>query len=810
MASAETTQTPAMSAVLPAISVNAERGMTSSTTNIVMAASARIVILANTRATPLWVRISDSVFCGSRFMAADITPVQAGRRLGWPATVKRFAFGVVFGAGRAPEHVRSGDLALVWCLLFNGLANKVSTQFFERQETERKHTRWLVWGFIAAILAVVLVINLVVLVGLGGDPRRVFRHEPEVIFWISTIVLGTILIASWHRSSQLRAGGATVARSLGGIQIGTADGDLKRQQLLNIVEEMAIAARIRKPQVFVLPDETAINAFAAGNSSDEAAVAVTQGALDALDREQLQAVIGHEFSHILNGDMKINMRLTAWIFGLFVITDLARRFMRGRSRGRGAARLKIVALGIFIAGSVGMLAGRLLQAAVSRRREHLADASSVQFTRNPQALQGAFVAMAASSAGTRLEHEASSGVAHMFFAGSDPAWANKIGASWFATHPPLEERVRALDARVTPLKFRTLVSDERRKAAAQSAPQTEAAPTSGGEAAPFVATAMPIMAMAPAAMPIAAPATLPSLNTVEPGVLLADTMPSGVRMIGGRALPPDVLRNRLAQDQQAAIGNFVAQVENSTIAVQATFVAAMLTSEPAKWRTQLTRLAPVLGIELFKQTQAQIARIAQLASAARLPLLTDLLSLLPGMEAADRKRLRAVARAFAPTVATGDMLRYSLTRMLEKRLAKAANEVPPVPLPERAAEVCVVYSALAQCRFGAGKQGNNAYRAGLMGMVPPKTWAPYPELLVTPAALDTALTALDQVHPTGKRSFSEGLARVIAVGGRLTVSQVDLLRGICISIDCQVPLIPIDVVFEEADVRAPANQAIAR
>jgi len=682
----------------------------------------------------------------------------------------------------------------------------VSTQFFERQETQRKYTRWLVWGFIAAILAVVLVINLVVLVGLGGDPRRVFRHEPEVIFWISAIVLGTILIASWHRSSQLRAGGATVARSLGGIPVTASDGDLKRQRLVNIVEEMAIAARIRKPQVFVLPDEAGINAFAAGNSPDEAAVAVTQGALDALDREQLQAVIGHEFSHILNGDMKINMRLTAWIFGLFVITDLARRFMRGRSRGRGAARLKIVAFGIFIAGSVGMLAGRLLQAAVSRRREHLADASSVQFTRNPQALQGAFVAMAASSAGTRLMHDGSSGVAHMFFAGSDPAWANKIGASWFATHPPLEERVRALDARVTPLKFRTLVSDERRKTAAKPGPQAEAAPTSGSEAAPFAATAMPIMAMAPAAMPTAAPATMIEGS----GVALTETMPSGVRMIGGRTLPPDVLRNRLAQDQQAAIGSFVAQVENSTIAVQATFVAAMLTSEPAKWRTQLTRLAPVLGIELFKETQAQIARIAQLAPAARLPLLTDLLTLLPAMESADRKRLRAVARAFAPTVATGDMLRYSLTRMLEKRLAKAAAEAPPVPLPERAAEVCVVYSALAQCRFGAGKQGNNAYRAGLMGMVPPKTWAPYPELLVTPAALDTALTALDQVHPTGKRAFSEGLARVIAVGGRLTVSQVDLLRGVCISIDCQVPLIPIDVVFEEADVRAPANHAIAR
>jgi hypothetical protein len=148
--------------------------------------------------------------------------------------------------------------------------------------------------------------------------------------------------------------------------------------------------------------------------------------------------------------------------------------------------------------------------------------------------------------------------------------------------------------------------------------------------------------------------------------------------------------------------------------------------------------------------------------------------------------------------------------MLEKRLAKAAEEATPVPLPERAPAVCELYTALAQCRFGAGKQGLNAYRAGLMGMLPPQKWAPYPEVLVTPASLDTTLAALAQIHPTGRRSLSEGMARVIAVGGRLTVPQVDLLRGVCMVVDCQVPLIPIDVVFEEVDVSAPRHQASAR
>jgi Zn-dependent protease with chaperone function len=628
------------------------------------------------------------------------------------------------------------------------------------------------------------------------------------------------------------------------------DTDLARRRLVNIVEEMAIAARIRKPQVFVLPDEEGINAFAAGHSPDEAAVAVTQGALDKLDRDQLQAVIGHEFSHILNGDMKINMRLTAWIFGLFVITDLARRVMRGRNRGKSDARLKLVAFGIFIAGSVGMLAGRLLQAAVSRRREQLADASAVQFTRNPGALQGAFIVMAASAAGTRLTHEGSADVAHMFFAGSESSWASKIGGSWFATHPTLEDRVRALDARVTPIRFRTLVSDEKRKAAAkvaqanaaagedgqpQAVPPPAAQARTAAELVPGIVE-LPADALAGLAMAVgddhltgnadsrAAAAPAPAAEIARPGSAsmtsrrltlapeaeLAETLPSGVRMVAGRALPPDVLRNRLTAEQQASIGALVAQVESSLISVQGAFVATMLAAEPSKWRTQLTRLAPLLGIELFKETQAQIGRIALLSPAARLPLLTDLLALLDSLEPADRKRLRAVARAFATTVATGDMLRFAVTRIIERKLAKATEEIAPVPLPDRSAAVCELYAALAQCRFGAGKQGQNSYRAGLMGMLPPQKWAPYPEGLIAPAALDAALAAVAQVHPTGKRSFSEGLARVIAVGGRLTVQQVDLLRAICLTVDCQLPLLPIDVVFEEIDVPLPAAQASAR
>jgi Zn-dependent protease with chaperone function len=713
----------------------------------------------------------------------------------------------------------------------------VSTQFFERQEAQRSYTRWLVLGFISAIVAVVFVITLAIVVGILGDPVFALRHHPWFAFWVASGVLAVILVACWHKSAQMRAGGAAVARSLGGVPITASEGDLKRRQLLNIVEEMAIAARIRKPQVFVLPGESGINAFAAGHSPDEAAVAVTQGALDRLDREQLQAVIGHEFSHILNGDMKINMRLTAWIFGLMIITVGARRILNSRSRGKGAGRIKLIALAIFIAGSVGMFAGRLLQAAVSRRREHLADASAVQFTRNPQALQGAFIVMAASHEGTRLQHAASDDVAHMFFAGSEPAWMSKFGGSWLATHPPLEERVRALDSRVTPTKYRAMVSDERRKLAARAAreaaeanarpaeaphaPVASPAPTAAalaasGEALSMALGEVPLRSAAGAAAPgDTADDTQRTRSGVNTSITmsrmaLAETLPSGVRLVAGRQLPPDVLRNRLSQEQQVAISTWLAQVEKSPLAVQGTFVALMLAGEPARWRPQLTKLAPVLGIQLLKETQEQVGRLPGIAPAARMALACDLVVLLDTVDAADRKRLRAIARAFAPTVATGDMLRFGVTRLLERKLARPAETPPPVPLPERAAAACDFYMALAQCRFGAGKGGLNSYRAGLMGMLPPQKWAPFAETLLAPAAIDAALAALAQVHPTGKRSLSEGMARVIAVGGKLTVPQVDLLRAACLLIDCPVPVLPVDVIYEEADVLPAATQANVR
>ncbi len=186
-----------------------------------------------------------------------------------------------------------------------------------------------------------------------------------------------------------------MARSLGGTRIGRDTTDFKRKRLHNVVEEMSIASGVPMPEVYVLEQERSINALAAGHTPANAAVVVTQGALDTLSRDELQSVVAHEFSHVLNGDMRPNVQLMGWLFGLLVVALIGRTLLRCAPRGRrGALAVMVAALAVMILGYAGLFFARLLQAAVARQRERLADASSVQFTRNPGGLRGALLKVA--------------------------------------------------------------------------------------------------------------------------------------------------------------------------------------------------------------------------------------------------------------------------------------------------------------------------------------------------------------------------------------------------------------------------------
>jgi Zn-dependent protease with chaperone function len=342
--------------------------------------------------------------------------------------------------------------------------------FFEAQARAHQRTKRLVFLFAFAVLGTVLAGYASVMFGLryAGDIERQTRPtgsrhqaaktalftgwwEPRIFLWTVGGTLAVVGFASLYKWSQMRAGGSAVAEMVGGRAVDLKTTDLRERKLLNVIEEMSIASGIPMPAVYVLEDEPGLNAFAAGLTSSDAAVAVTRGTLDKLTRDELQGVIAHEFSHILNGDMRLNVRITAIVFGILVIGLLGRGLIqalfRGRVRSGGKKKggeipvILAIGLALMIIGYVGYFFGRLIQAAVSRQREFLADASAVQFTRNPGGITGALKKIGGYALGGTMVNPHAGEIGHFFIA---QAFKSNFGGLW-ATHPPLAERIRAVD-----------------------------------------------------------------------------------------------------------------------------------------------------------------------------------------------------------------------------------------------------------------------------------------------------------------------------------------------------------------------------
>jgi Zn-dependent protease with chaperone function len=314
--------------------------------------------------------------------------------------------------------------------------------FFEHQQLARRNTRVMVVLYALAVVAVVLAVDAV----LGFAHRMMFEREsapPALYLWGAVGTALAILLVSLYHMMKLREGGEAIARIVGARRVAPNTPDPLERRLLNVVEEMAIAAGTRVPAVYVMQDETGINAFAAGYDVSSSVIAVTRGALQALNRDELQGVIGHEYSHIVNGDMGLNIRMVGVLSGIVFVGAVGEFLMRsaGRRRGSrdsGGGQLVLIGLGLLLIGYVGLFFARLIKAAVSRQREFLADASSVQFTRNPQGIAGALDRIRASSAGTLVANRYAEDLSHMFF-----GQAVKLRlASLFDTHPPLDERIR--------------------------------------------------------------------------------------------------------------------------------------------------------------------------------------------------------------------------------------------------------------------------------------------------------------------------------------------------------------------------------
>lgn len=338
----------------------------------------------------------------------------------------------------------------------------MAVDFFAAQDKARSNTNLLVFLFSLAVFCLLLLTNFLLLLTLDlmepeQYPLMFDTQHPDWLMqlpWgmmalVSLSLFAVIAIVVSIRKAELSQGGKVVAKALGGSRIDHANADASQRQLLNVVEEMAIASGVPVPPVYLI-SEPSINAFAAGFSPSDAVIGVTQGCLNLLNRDQLQGVIAHEFSHILNGDMRLNIRLIALLHGIEFIGHAGYFLLRStggrKSSDSGSGSkdnvftLLALALGLMIVGYIGTFFGSMIKAAVSRQREYLADACAVQFTRNPTGIAGALKAIGAAQSGSRMKNPNADEMSHLFFGEALSRWTGL-----FATHPPLKKRIKRID-----------------------------------------------------------------------------------------------------------------------------------------------------------------------------------------------------------------------------------------------------------------------------------------------------------------------------------------------------------------------------
>jgi len=311
--------------------------------------------------------------------------------------------------------------------------------FFARQETARQHTMKLVGLFVGAVFAVIFAVDLVVMLGAwwaDAGPISLDTH-----LGLAGFLLIAMFIFAVRRLIQLRGGGDAIAKMVKARAVKRNTADLDERRLLNIVDEMSIASGVAAPMVYVMDAEGAINAFAAGYSPNQAVIVVTKGTLMMLTRDELQGVIGHEFSHILNGDMRLNVRLIGILAGIVIVGEAGLVIIKLAAEANDSGAIPIALWGALVAavGYVGVFCGRMIKAAVSRQREFLADASSVQFTRNPDGLVSALEKIG--KEGRVLASAQAGEMSHMFFT---QAIKPKLFGDLFATHPPIDHRIASI------------------------------------------------------------------------------------------------------------------------------------------------------------------------------------------------------------------------------------------------------------------------------------------------------------------------------------------------------------------------------
>jgi Zn-dependent protease with chaperone function/uncharacterized tellurite resistance protein B-like protein len=647
--------------------------------------------------------------------------------------------------------------------------------FFARQDQARRKTKWLVVYFALAVISLIVMVYVVALFAtLGSNSRRYHRYgDEEVQFspWnpvlFAEVALGTIaviLIGSAYKTVALSEGGSAVAESLGGRPVLSNTTDPDERKLLNVVEEMSIASGVPMPKVYVLEAEDGINAFAAGHTPSDAVVAVTRNCMTKLTRDELQGVIGHEFSHILNGDMRLNIRLIGILFGIFCIATIGRILLQARG-GRGRNPLPLFGLLLLVIGSVGVFFGRLIQAAVSRQREFLADASSVQFTRNPAGLSGALQKIG--GYGSVMESPHASDASHLFFASG---LSSNFG-NWMATHPPLEARIQAIDP-TWDGKFRRLPDDQPDNLRSYRPPQ------------PSRRTAPP---------------PLPNiLGTVVAGSILASETQAPPLIRPPSVLPnlgnPTPLHLKYAEELRNSLPDSLKAAAREPLDAAALIYALLLSHEDALRATQIEGLASRVSRTVADKTAALFPDVASTAAHARLPLVNLALPALRQMDATQYSQFSKTLAWLIDSDGQVELFEFVVQKIVLRHLDSHFNGArkaviqfytfrPLIP------DCVVILSALAYVGSSVPAEIGKAFAVGAPYLRMPDNSG----VALLPAAqcgveqIDAALNRVALAVPNIKRNLLEAAARVVAADGVIQEAEAELLRAIADTLDCPMP-----------------------
>jgi Zn-dependent protease with chaperone function len=638
--------------------------------------------------------------------------------------------------------------------------------FFERQDKARKNTKLLVFYFVIAVVLIVASIYLASLFMFHSAAN--YRHRgytqpfslwnAQIFLYAAGGTLAVIIGGSLFKTAQLSSGGSAVAESLGGRLLDSNTNDPHERKLLNVVEEMAIASGVPVPKVYVMDGEEGINAFAAGHNINDAAIGVTRGCITTLKRDELQGVIGHEFSHILNGDMRINLRLMGIIFGIVCLTVIGRALLRSRGNGRDKNPLPLLGLVLLVLGGVGYLFGQLIQAAISRQREFLADASAVQFTRNPDGLSGALQKIGAAHEGSQIENEHAAEASHMFF-GS--AMKSSLFNA-FATHPPLEERIRAIN------------------------PQWDGKfPQPSYEVEEELVTKKP-------ARRSAMPPIIPGFPTGAAGLAGAAAViqADSVMMNMGNPTP---LHLRYAVEFRESLSEKICHAARDPQGASALLYALLLSEDESMRARQLQELANQTSSAMHEQIVALWPEVSAIVQRSRLPLVNLALPALRQLGADQFQKFSATLNWLIESDDQIVLFEFVLQKIIRHQLEPHFTRAKPpatqyYTIKPLAPDCEMILSALAHTGQTDPSEISKAFQSGVPYIR--ATGVPLTLLSREDCGLNEINDSLDRLGlavPQIKKNLLEACVRVVGADGVIQENEAELLRGIAETLDCPLP-----------------------